>query len=146
MSEKTYGSLTLITDRCQQDLVDDTDKAYIDYVDLNRVENAVKNLSERLMAAGYGQTVLQRPSVWTMYDIRTQADMDRLRDNINALRNAFATSYPDTPDTPESITYNNIAQANAIEQILADLDELEAKMEAGYRYSAEPISGEEITL
>lgn len=141
---KYYG-VYLITDRTQADLENDTAKAYIDFEDLNRVEGAVKFISDRLAEAGYSHSITPRVE-WTMEDIRTQADMDRLRDNINALRTAFSGLYPSTPTTPESITYSSIDQANDIEQILADLDELETNMELDYRYSAEPISGEEITL
>jgi hypothetical protein len=140
-----YARLSLITDRTQADLVNDTDKAYIDYADLNRIENAVTSISAWLNSAGYKNTITARAAPWEMTDIRTQSDMDRLRDNIKALRAVFS-GYATTPATPASITYDSIAQANAIEQILADLDALEANMEADYRYSAEPISGEEITL
>ena len=140
---KYYG-IYLITDRIQADLDNDTDRSYIDFEDLNRVEGAVQFISDRLSAAGYDQTVTSRTE-WQMQDLRTQEDMDRLRNNINALRAAF-TVRSDTPATPGSITYSSIDQANAIEQILADLDELENNMEMDYRYSAEPMSGEEITL
>lgn len=141
---KYYG-IVLITDRTQADLDNDTDRAYIDYEDLNRIEGAIQFLSDRLRDAGYQNTVSVRSAEWMMQDIRTQADMDRIRDNINILRSVY-TVLPDTPDTPVSITYSSIAQANAIEQILFDLDLLETNMEMEYRYSGEPVSGEEIAL
>ena len=39
---------TLITDRTADDLANDTDKAYIAYTDLNRVEGACELLAGRL--------------------------------------------------------------------------------------------------
>ena len=46
---------TLITDRTAADLADDTDRAYIAYTDLNRVEEACALLAGRL-----GVTMLMR--------------------------------------------------------------------------------------
>ena len=143
---KYYG-INLITDRTQADIVNDTAKAYIDFEDLNRIEAAILFISERLNAAGYENTITSRSTEWVMQDIRTQEDMDRLRDNIRVLRNAFGTCLATTPDTPTNITYKSIEQANAIEQILVDLDALETNMEMEYRYcGTEVIAGEEISL
>ena len=43
---------TLIYDRTYQDLVNETDKAYISYTDLNRIEESVKYLSDILNRYG----------------------------------------------------------------------------------------------
>lgn len=41
---------TLITDRTADDLANDTDRAYIAYTDLNRVEDACALLAGRLLS------------------------------------------------------------------------------------------------
>lgn len=112
----------LIWDRTQSDLDNLSQKAYIDYEDLNRVEEAVSWVSYVLNAYGYRNTIHSKTD-WSMSDFRADADMDRLRDNINAIRDAYYT--PDsTPLTPPKITYTSIYQANAIEKIIYDLGDL----------------------
>lgn len=113
---------SLIWDRVQEDVDNLTKKAYIDYEDLNRVERAVKWVSHVLNRYGYSN-VTHNKFNWQMNDFRTDADMERLRNNINAIRAAYYT--PDnTPLTPSKITYTSIYQANAIEKIIYDLGTL----------------------
>lgn len=109
----------LIFDRTQQDIANLTDKAYIDYDDLNRIERAIKWVSYLLNKYGY-RNITNNKMSWKPEDHRTDAEMERLRQNIIAIRNAYYT--PDsTPLTPDKITYTSIYQANAIEQIIYDL-------------------------
>ena len=75
---------TLITDRTADDLVNDTDKAYIAYTDLNRVEGACELLAGRL-----GVTI--QTKVWNIEDFRTDTEMTRLLGNIKKLRAAYYT-------------------------------------------------------
>lgn len=109
----------LIFDRTQQDIINLTAKAYIDYNDLNRIERAIKWVSYLLNKYGYRNTTNNKMS-WKPEDHRTDTEMERLRQNIIAIRDVYYT--PDsTPLTPEKITYTSIYQANAIEQIIYDL-------------------------
>lgn len=112
---------TLIFDRTRDDLNTLTEKAYMDYSDLNRVEKAVKWISYVLNRYGYKNEV--RFKVWKPDDFRSDEDMERLRENIETVRNAYFTP-PSAPLTPEKITYLSIWQANAIEKILYDLGNL----------------------
>ena len=113
---------SLIFDRVQEDLDNLTWKAYIDYSDLNRIEGAIKWVSYVLNRYGYKNTTHNKLN-WKMNDFRTEKEMERLRDNIAAIRAAYYT--PDsTPLTPERITYTSIYQANAIERIIYDIGTL----------------------
>lgn len=107
---------TLIFDRTVDDLINDTDKAYIAYVDLNRVEEACKYL-----AGLFGVSI--NTKVWAMEDFRTESEMARMLDNINKLRAAYYAKIS-TPQTPDRITYDSIYQANDIERILRDLGDM----------------------
>jgi len=107
---------TLIFDRTVDDLINDTDKAYIAYVDLNRVEEACKHLADI-----FGVSISTK--VWAMEDFRTESEMARMLDNINKLRAAYYTKIS-TPQTPVRITYDSIYQANDIERILRDLGDM----------------------
>lgn len=114
---------TLITDRTVDDLANDTDRAYIAYTDLNRVEQACALLAGLLH-------VDIRTKEWGMEDFRTDTEMARLLGNIKALRAAYFTK-TSTPVTPAKITYSNVYQANDIEQILKDLGDMYDSMVSG---------------
>ena len=107
---------TLIFDRTVDDLINDTDKAYIAYTDLNRVEETCEHLANL-----FGVSISTK--VWAMEDFRTESEMARMLDNINKLRAAYYTKIS-TPQTPVRITYDSIYQANDIEKILKDLGDM----------------------
>lgn len=104
----------LITDRTLEDVANRTAKGSISYVDLNRVETACKELGEILLVDIVTKTD------WTMRDFRKDSDMQRIRGNIQKLRDAYFVK-PTTPATPQRIEYQTVAEANSIEQILADI-------------------------
>lgn len=112
----------LIWDRTQSDIENLTAKAYIDYNDLNRIETAIKWVSHILNRYGYTNTTKNKLN-WKPEDFRTDEEMERMRQNLIAIRNAYYT--PDsTPLTPDKITYTSIYQANAIEKIIYDIGNL----------------------
>lgn len=124
---------TLITDRTAADLANDTDKAYIAYTDLNRVEEACAMLADRL-----GVSLQTR--AWRMEDFRTDTEMARLLGNVKKLRAAFYTK-ASTPANPAKITYTSIYQANDIEQILKDLGDMYDSMVSGQQRLAFKLGG-----
>ena len=107
---------TLIFDRKNSDIINKTPKAYIDYVDLNRVEQACAYVASLL-------NVSIQTKTWTMSDFRTDTEMTRLRNNIELLKSSFY-AVPGTPELPSKITYTSITQANSIEKILYDIDSM----------------------
>ena len=113
---------SLIFDRTQQDIANLTDKAYIDYNDLNRIERALRWVSYILNKYGYHNTTDNKLN-WRPEDRRTDAEMERLRQNLIAIREAYYT-LDSTPLTPIAITYTSIYQANAIEKIIYDIGKL----------------------
>ena len=111
---------TLIFDRKQSDSANDTDKAYISYTDLNRVEEAITYLKQLLAKYGYNSTTQEKK--WLITDFRKNEDMARLKDNIDNLRNAYP--YLVSPVTPNPIKYESIQEANDIEEILYKINEI----------------------
>jgi hypothetical protein len=107
---------TLIFDRTVDDLINNTDKAYIAYTDLNRVEEACKHLANL-----FGVRI--NTKVWNIEDFRTESEMNRLLENIKKVREVYYTKIS-TPHTPVRITYDSIYQANDIEKILKDLGDM----------------------
>ena len=67
---------------------------------------------------------------WKMEDYRTDTEMARLLENIKKVRAAYFVK-SSTPSTPVKITYDNIYQANDIEQILKDLGDMYDSMVSG---------------
>lgn len=116
---------TLITDRTESDLTNDTDKAYNCYKDLNRIEQACGYLAAIL-------NVQITTKEWEMTEFRTGSQMERILGNIKALRSAYYTK-TSTPATPSQINFKSIYQANDIEQILKDLGDVYNSMVSGYR-------------
>lgn len=122
----------LIFDRTQSDIIEMSSKAYIDYNDLNRIERSIKWVSYVLNQYGY-KNITHSKLDWKPEDRRTDSEMERLRENIVAIRNAYYTDNS-TPLTPEKITYTSIYQANAIEKIIFDLGTLIEKSYPGPQF------------
>lgn len=130
----------LIYDRTQADITNKTDKAYISYLDLNRIESAVSYISNLLNTYSY-TNITNNKTDWNMRDIRFQIECDRIRNNYIAIKNAF-TVKADTPLIPNNFNWETIEQANAIEKILYDINELIEQMTAGFRASGTFNCGE----
>lgn len=155
------GEFTLITDRTQADVdryaelrakgwhgMTDEEKtewetslkgAY-NHTDMNRVESAVEYVANRLTEAGYVVLPVVKKN-WTGSDKPTLDDIKRYMKNIADIRAAltiFATT-PEAPTTGKRLTYQ---MANDMEQIIADVDDLIAKMVNAYFYSGDLYSGE----
>lgn len=126
---------TLIYDRTQSDITNDTDKAYIDYADLNRIEEAISYLSDILNENNYKNRVNTRS--WSMSEMRKQEDCERIKQNYKILKNAFAYKF----DIPE-FEWGSIEEANEIERILKDLSLFIDKMIYSFRYIGTFNSGE----
>lgn len=123
---------TLITDRGAG--------TYYNAADLNRVGNAVQYIARRIAKQGYAITV--RPKTdWTEADIPTPAQMQRYLADISTIRAALAVM-PSTPDAPTSMSGLTYTDANAIEQILLDVDALLTNASLAWYQSGEVYAGE----
>ena len=130
----------LIYDRTNNDLVNDTDKAYIDYDDLNRIEGACVELGALLDVTVSAKT-------WKITDWRTEADMERIRQNLIRLQNAYEMAK--VTRVPAKITYTLITQANDIERILHETWIIYRSVMAGKRslafsLGADPLGNREV--
>lgn len=157
-----YGLLNLITDRTRSDVTrvsylaarvsagtateaektewaSDLKGAY-NASDLNRVGAAVAYVAGRLNGYGYAVTVNPKQD-WTGSDIPTAGQMAAYLQDVAALRGAIAVmaSTPPTPDSASGLTWR---EANDIEKILLDVDELLTRMAAAWFYSGDLFAGE----
>lgn len=108
--------------------------------DLNRVGAAVAYVAGRLNGYGYAVTVNPKQD-WTANDIPTAGQMATYIQDVATLRGAIAVmnSTPPTPDSASGLTWQ---EANNIEQILLDVDELLTRMAAAWFYSGDLYAGE----
>ena len=131
----------LIFDRAQADIDNLTAKAYISYIDLNRIERAIAWAAKNLNIYGYKNKIGKNCKVnWKPEDRRTDAQMERIRKNMIALRAVYFTP-SSTPTTPQKITYTSIYQANAIEKILYDLGKLVENCSPGQQHLSFRLGG-----
>lgn len=80
-------------------------------------------------------------TTWQREDIPLKSQMDKYLKNISAIRSAISV-YETTPEPPSSMDNLTWKQANNIEKILFDLDEIITKMEQAWFYSGDLYSGE----
>lgn len=115
-------------------------KGSYNYTDLNRVEEAVKYVAQRLTQKGYS-IFLTTKTDWTLGTIPTKAAMDRYMGNVARIRSAIPV-YPTTPAAPTTAQKLTYKMANDIEQILKDVDSLIDNMLGGYYFSGDLYAGE----
>ena len=110
--------------------------------DLNRVGEALNYVRDRLSLAGYlTPNVFTAKTNWLRSDIPTGAEIAQNISYVAILRSAF-TLYATTPPVPVYAGALNYEEANNIEKILFDLDELITKMLAARHFCGEIYSGE----
>lgn len=127
---------SLIYDRTYEDLVNETDKAYISYVDLNRIEQSVQYLANILNKYGYTNTTNNKTN-WRIDEIRKQEDCDRIKANYESLKKAISYNF-----TMPVFRWENVQEANKIEKILADIDWLIKSMEKTFVYTGVAGTGQ----
>ena len=115
-------------------------KGAYNFTDLNRVESAVEYVAERLTEAGYAVIPVVKKN-WTATDKPTLEDFKRYMKNVADIRSAL-TTFQTTPEAPTTDRKLDFQIANALEQILVDVDDLITRMISSYFYSGDLYSGE----
>ena len=110
--------------------------------DMNRVGAAVRYVADRLNAEGYGAYVSPKTD-WQMEDIVRQNDWNKYLDEVRHLRRKL-TLMRTTPQITDGMYggLKSYAEANAIEQILVDLDWMLTNIIRNYIYAGEVFAGE----
>lgn len=115
-------------------------KGAYNFTDLNRVESAVEYVANRLTEAGYVVVPVIKKD-WKVGDKPTHEDLKRYMKNVADIRSAL-TTFQTTPAAPTTEKKLDFQAANAIEQILIDIDDLITRMVSVYFYSGDLYSGE----
>lgn len=115
-------------------------KGSYNYLDMNRVESFVRYLTDRLNANGYLFHPITK-SDWQVSDLPTKADIDRYFGNVARIRELLAV-YETTPLAPTTSKKFDYHDANNLEQILVDVEDLIVKIEQSWFYSNDVFCGE----
>lgn len=115
-------------------------KGSYNYTDLNRVEEAVAYVGERLAEFGY---LYAAPvaHVWSANDIPTESDLFQYFGKVATLREAI-TVWESTPGVSGNITGFGAKEANALEQILLDVDQILTRISQAWFYSGDLYAAE----
>ena len=117
---------------------------FYNHTDLNRVEQAVEYLRDK-MNGEYGFALnLVIKTNWTMADLAqvgAYTAMENYRQNVVKIRSAITVTN-DMPDTPSTMRFLTAKEANDIEKILQAVEVLLNNISAAWFYSGEIYSGE----
>lgn len=110
--------------------------------DLNRVGEALNIIRDSLTAAGYlSGSEFEARYDWTQGEIPEAAYLSYYLRAVSVIREALAR-FRTTPTTPADVGSLDYQDANAIEQILVDVDQLITNMLAARHYAGDLYSGE----
>ena len=135
----------LIYDRTQEDVLyalnnpssENFLKGAYNYTDLNRIENWCSYIADILNSYNYPVEVTVKTN-WSMTDFPIKFDMERIRQNVNRLKQAYFSF----TQIPENLEYMTWRKANDIEKILYELDYILRHMENNFIYSGVARSGQ----
>lgn len=128
------------TEEQVQQYLDVNHKGAYTYRDMNRVEDAVHYVATRLKEYGYLHTLLPVRQ-WTVADKPNLEDFERYFGNIATIRGAISV-WVTTPEVPNSAVGFDVNKANALEQILVDVDQLLNYMKDAWFFSGDLYLGE----
>lgn len=115
-------------------------KGSYNHTDMNRVENAVRELAARFQKKGITLSLITKTD-WTQSSWPTRTDMHRYFQNVAVIREAVGLNLgaPTAPTVTASFDYN---KANDIEKILETVGNWMDRVEASQRYSGDLYLGE----
>lgn len=129
-----------ICDRSQQDVEQRTAKGYCNAADLNRLENNSREVAA-LMAADRGwMGQLDFCTDWQSDSLPTQAELERICDNLAALAAGYAACQTTPP--PPLPPLNHWQKWNAAEQLLEDQRQSLLAHRRDKAYSGQLLAGD----
>lgn len=140
LRNKGYANMT-VAERAEWDAAQ-MKGAYNPAYDMNRVGVALNSIRDRLAAANYlPSSVFAAKTNWTAADIPTAADLSAYLGHVETVRGAIAL-FATTPKTPANSGGLDYQEANDIEKILFDIDQLIENMLAARFFCGELYGGE----
>jgi hypothetical protein len=128
------------TEEQARQYLDVNHKGAYTYRDMNRVEDAVYYVATRLHEYGYLRALLPIRQ-WTVADKPNLEDFERYFGNVATIRQAIAV-WASTPEAPDSVVGFDVTKANALEQILVDVDQILNYMQDAWFFADDLYLGE----
>ena len=139
LRDKGYAAMTE-DERAEWDA--GTLKGAYNVYDLNRVGSALNYMRDRLAEASYiSPYAFTAKTNWVRSDMPNATDLTYYLDCVSQIREAFSV-YVATPPTPQDRGALSWQEANDIEKILFDVDELLKNMLAARFHCGDVFSGE----
>ena len=129
---------SLIYNRTQQDLDQETAEGFYEATDLNRVGLAVKYIAERLLASGYNVHVSPKTD-WMDDEWLTPATAAAYLADVRELQRHLAMM-ESTPTLASDLEFFDWREANYVEKILKDLDTMLTSVAGTRIHSAQPMA------
>lgn len=135
----SFDFFSLVTDRTQSDVTLLNNKGTYNAADMNRVTAAMDTLYGFLTGLGYAvpgyapvyisrpefppgeETDHRDPYTWFVDDVPTAGQLAQYLENVQALRNVISSAQF-SADLPQSMAVLTYVGANAIEQILTEIN------------------------
>lgn len=119
-------------------------KGALNVSDLNRIEGNIEYLKSVLDTYGYHTTIITH-SEWNVNDLFYLTDMDRIRQNVINLVDAYY-SYTTTPTIELGNYYLDVTDINDVEKVLYDINEILNLMINSFKPSGTFVSGQSTIL
>ena len=116
--------------------------ATYDWRDMNRVAEAMEYVAARLRSCGWNIEV--KPRRFTRVDFPTAAVFEHYLKQLHKLHETltlFLTT-PAVPGVGRAKPHMTVQEANDIEKILLDIEDMVRRTEAAYYYSGDVFAGE----
>ena len=136
--------------RTVNDILNDTDRNYINYIDLNRIENRMQELTEQLNQYKYTNNIetktdwVKQTGVNEITNFPLKIQIDRIRNNLQILIQSYYI-YLSTPTLPYTFEDLDIYKINDVEKILYDLHIIIKNMEKDFKKCGLLLCGGGIT-
>ena len=124
--------------RTVNDILNDTDRNYINYKDLNRIETRMQELTNELNKYKYMNHIttktdwIKQTSTNEIANFPMKTQIDRIINNLKILMDSYYI-YTDTPQLPNTLENATIYKINDIEKILYDLHMLIKNMKKDFK-------------
>lgn len=135
--------------RTVNDILNDTDRNYINFTDLNRIETRMQELTTELNKYKYISHIntktnwQKQTSTNEITNIPLKTHLERIRNNLKLLIKYYYT-YSTTPELPNTLENLTIYKANDVEKILYDLHLIINSMKNTFIYCGTVECGEVI--
>lgn len=123
-------------------VVDRVPGATYDWRDMNRVAEAMEYVAERLRSLGWD--VMVTPRYYTRENFPTESAFAHYTEQLRKLHDVLPLpiTTPTVPAVSTERPYMTVQEANDIEKILLDIEDVVQRTEAVYLFSGDVFAGE----